>query len=150
MKRLHRQRMAGPRGGFTLVEVLIAMVISMVMLVGLVGLLNFNFMYQNQQELRASAMDALAHEMEKLRHEFIFTVPPYYTIQVNDNRTPDNPNDDTDGILHVQLFDRNGNVLAAKPATNDRVTVVMTVTWHGRGRFSDREFRETLIGYMIP
>jgi type II secretory pathway pseudopilin PulG len=135
---------------FTLVEVLVATVIAMIMLISTVELLNFNFMYQNQQELRASAMDSLAHEMEKIRRQFIYTVPPYYTVTVSDNRTPDNPNDDTDGVMHVQLFDRAGNALTAEPATDDRVTVVMTVTWHGRGRFSSRLFRESIVGYLIP
>ncbi|KPL07508.1 hypothetical protein AMJ85_09390 [candidate division BRC1 bacterium SM23_51] len=134
---------------FTLVEVLISLVIAVVMIVGILTLLNFNFVYQNQQELRANAMDVMFTEMEKLRRQFIFVVEPY-AVLLSDNRTPDNPNDDTLGRLRLQLFDRDNNELTAAPTGHDRVRVVMTVTWRGRGRLSSRVFREQLVGHLIP
>jgi len=153
-KRLYTQ-------GFTLIEVLISLVIAVAMVTGIITLFSFNFAYQNQQELRASAADHLAHEMEKVKQKFIFTVPPYYALTITDNRTPDNPNDDTEGVLRVQLFARNKSngtefALTGDPneqylvASDDRVRVVMTMTWHGRGRYSNREYRESLVGYLIP
>jgi len=135
--------------GFTLVEVLIALVIAVILVVGIITLLQFNFLYQNQQELRANAMDVMAREMEKLKRQFIFTVEPY-TVRISDNRTPDNPNDDTMGRLRVQLFDRDNNELTEAPTGSDRIRVVMTVTWHGRGRYSAKTYRERLVGFLIP
>ena len=137
------------RNAFTLVEVLITLVIAVVMIVGILTLLNFNFTYQNQEELRAGAMDAMAREMEKLKREFIFVVEPY-TVTVNDNRTPENPNDDTHGTLQVRLFDRDGNELTESPTGSDRIRAVMTVQWRGRGRLSPRIFQERLVAYLIP
>lgn len=134
---------------FTLVEVLIALVIAVSMIVGILSLLQFNFVYQNQQELRANAMDVMAREMEKLKRQFIFTIDPY-SVLISDNRTPDNPNDDTTGRLRVQLFNRDGDELTSAPTGVDRVRVVMTVTWRGRGRLSSRLYSERLVGYLIP
>ena len=134
---------------FTLVEVLISLVIAVIVIVGILTLLNFNFVYQNQQELRASAMDAMAREMEKLKRQFIFTVDPY-SVLVSDNRTPENPNDDTTGRLRVQLYDRDDNELTSAPTGHDRITVVMTVTWRGRGRMSSNVYTEGLVSYLIP
>lgn len=132
-----------------MVEVLIALLIAVVMGVGIVTLLSFNFVYQNQQELRAGAMDAMVREMEKLRNTFLFNVDPY-TVKISDNRTPDNTEDDTLATLSVRMFDRNGNEYTDPPMTMDRVRVVMETTWYGKGRLSSQQYHETLTCYMIP
>jgi len=135
--------------GLTLMEVLVSLLISATMLVGIVSLLSFNFIYQNQQELRANAQDAILNEMEKIRHQFIWKVEPQ-TIVVYDNRTPDNQTDDTDATLRVRVYNRNGTELAAAPTDSDRYRVVLTVTWKGRGRMSSRTFTEELVAFIIP
>lgn len=144
MNRLRQRKRA-----VTLVEVLIALILAVMMVIGIITLLSFNFVYQNQQELRASAMDAMAREMEKLKRQFIFTVDPY-VIEVSDNRTPNNPHDDTTGTLTVKLYDRDGAELTTSSPGYDRVRVAMTVTWHGRGRLASREFHEELVSFLIP
>jgi len=137
------------RRAFTLIEVMVALAITAIMVIGITSVLTFNFIYEDVQELRANAMDALAREMERARRQFIFKVEPY-TVMVADNRTPNNPYDDTTGTLTVRLYDRNGNLLTAAPTGKDRLRVVMTVEWHGRGRLSPRIYREQLVGYLIP
>jgi prepilin-type N-terminal cleavage/methylation domain-containing protein len=137
------------RRAFTLVEVLVALVIAVAMAVGIVTFLVFNFTFQNQEELRAGAMDAMVREMEKLRNKFLFNVDPY-KVRISDNRTPDNPDDDTIALLTVRMFDRYGNEYNRPPMTMDRVRVVMEATWRGKGRLSSQQYHETLACYMIP
>lgn len=138
------------RRALTLVEVLVSLIISVTMFMGIISLLQFNFIYQNQQELRANAMDAMAHHMEVLKQQFMWEVEPA-SIFISDNRTPDNADDDTIGRLTVRLFDRDGTELTEAPRKNfDRVKVVMTVTWRGRGRLSATTFHERLVGFIIP
>jgi hypothetical protein len=61
-----------------------AMMISATMVIGLISLLSFNFAYQNQQELRASAADSLVSKMESLEAHFLFSASPE-TILVYDS-----------------------------------------------------------------
>jgi prepilin-type N-terminal cleavage/methylation domain-containing protein len=138
------------KSGFTLVEVIIALMISTIMVVGIISLLSFNFIYQNNQELRANAMDIMARETEKLKRQFTFTLTPYYIVSISDNRTPDNPYDDSACTLTVQLYDRSGSKLTAPPAGKDRIRVVMTTEWRGRGRLAPNIYRERLVSYLIP
>lgn len=147
----NRNRRWRPITGFTLVEVMAAMMISAILVTGLISLLSFNFAYQNQQELRASAADSLVSKMESLEAHFLFSASPE-TILVYDNRTPDNPYDDTTATLRVQMFHRDGSELTAAPPPTycDRLLVVITVRWHGRGRFQRNRYQEQLIGYLIP
>lgn len=142
---------------FTLVEALVTLIIAVVMVVGIIRLLTFNFVYQNQQELRAGAMDAMVGEMEMIRHEFIYRLEPYdKSVTVSDNRTPSDITDDSRGDLRVRLFDRAGNELTDKASVEvatkdgDRLRVAMMVEWRGRGIFSRRLYREQLVGYLIP
>lgn len=159
MATMRSQQTRNPRRvlAFALVEVLITLVIAVVMLVGIITLLSFNFLYQNQQELRACAMDIMVSEMEELKQEFTVTLAPYTeALAVSDNRTPDNSDDDTRGRLQVQFFDRNGVALANKDEVRDalvpdgRIRVLMTVEWSGRGRQSGNIYREQLAGLLIP
>jgi prepilin-type N-terminal cleavage/methylation domain-containing protein len=135
---------------FTLVEVLIALALSAVLVVGITELLSFNFIYQNSQELRANAMDVMVRETEKLKRNFTFTVTPYYVLVISDNRTPDNPDDDSPCTLTVQLYDRTGTKLTAPPQGKDRIRIVMTSEWRGRGRMAANVYRERLVSYLIP
>ena len=149
--RKNGKRRSKPAAGFTLVEVMAAMIISATMVIGLISLLSFNFAYQNQQELRASAADSLVSKMESLEAHFLFSATPE-SILVYDNRTPDNPYDDTTATLRVRMFHRDATELTAAPPPtyNDRLLVVMTVEWHGRGRFQRNRYQEQMIGYLIP
>ena len=135
---------------FTLVEVMVATVIGLAMIVSILSLFNFNFIYQNQQELRANAMDAMVTEMESLKQQFMWRVAPT-EIFISDNRTPGTVDDDTIGRLIVDLYTRDGTKLTEAPKRNfDRLRVVMTVEWNGRGRLSSRIFKERLVAYLIP
>lgn len=134
---------------FTLVEVVVTLALSTVMMIGIVSLFSFNFIYQNNQELRANAMDSMAREMEKLKRQFMFTIDPY-TVTVADNRTPDNPYDDTSGTLTVRIYDRNDTQLTSAPINDDRYRVVMMVEWRGRGRMRANTYREQLVSFLVP
>jgi len=149
MKRTDEKGRDQKKTAFTLVEVMVTLAITTIMVVGIVSLLSFNFIYQNNQELRASAMDAMAREMEKLKRQFIFTIDPYSVVVV-DNRTPDNPKDDTTGTLRVRIYDRDGHQFTEAPTGSDCVRVVMAVEWRGRGRMAANLYREQLISYIIP
>jgi len=148
--RIAKKKSYGQESAFTLIEVMIALALSAVMVIGITSLLSFNFIYQNNQELRATAMDIMAHETEKLKRNFTFTLTPYYVITISDNRTPDNPYDDSPCTLTVRLYDRNGSQLATAPAGKDRVRCVMTTEWRGRGRMWANIYRERLVSYLIP
>jgi len=149
MKTQEQAGMNKRRSAFTLVEVLVALAVSVVMVIGIMQLMSFNFIYQNNQELRANAIDMMAFELEKMKRQFVFTVNPY-SLTVDDNRTPYNPNDDTPCTMTVRLYDRTGTVYASAPTGKDRVRVVMNIEWRGRGRFSKNTYSERLIGYLIP
>jgi len=137
------------RDAFTLVEVVITMLIASVMVIGLLMLLSFNFDYQNQQELRASAMDGLEKELEKIKRQFVFVTAPYTTM-IYDNRTPDNPYDDTTATVSVRIYNRNDVELTSPPADKDRYRVVLAAQWYGRGRFSRVLYLERLVAFIVP
>jgi len=142
-------KMKSPVAGFTLVEVVLTLLVSSVLVIGLLLLLSFNFTYQNQQELRASAMDVLGKEMEKLKRKFIFITEPY-TATITDSRTPENPYDDTTATVTAQLFNRNNVELTSPPTDKDRYRVVMTARWYGRGRLGRVLYTERLVAFIIP
>lgn len=136
---------------------MIATLLGMIMIVGAMMLLQFNHAYQMHQELRMGAMDLLTHEMEIIKHEFIYELSPYEkTVRISDNRTPNRRADDTTGTLNVEFMDRAGNLLADDDTilnvakVEGRVEVSMHVTWNGRGRFKGRTYTERIGGYLVP
>jgi hypothetical protein len=102
-------------------------------------------------------MDALSHEMETLKQEFVFTLSPYSKgVTLYDNRTPSDTTDDTTGTLRVNFLDRSGTNLTTEDQITSttinegRVEVNMRVTWFGRGRHSGVPYHERIGGYVIP
>jgi hypothetical protein len=157
MKTNSFQRGQHRRRAVSLAEVLIALLLASIMVTGALQLLQFNQIYQMKEEMRASAVDALSHEMEILKHEFIYNLEPYSKgVTLYDNRTPNDRTDDTTGTLRVRFLDRSGSVLGtaadilSTARTEGRVEVNMRVTWSGRGRFSGVFYHERMGGYVIP
>lgn len=138
------------RGGFTLVEALIAIVIVTLASISTLSLLMFARMHNAQEQERARAHQIATERMDRLLHELFPTVVAGEDITVWDNGTPDDTSDDTQGVITVSLRDVDGNPINVTPTPWERVEIEVTVSWNPRGRRGDVEVRESLKTYMAP
>ena len=65
------------RRAFTLIEVMVALAITAIMVIGITSVLTFNFIYEDLQELRAIAMVALARRIAGILYAMWRDNSPY-------------------------------------------------------------------------
>lgn len=139
------------RRAFAMAEVLITIGIAAVIITASISLMMFNSQYIKQQQMRSGAMSLASTAMETLRKTpFNQLVGSSERIVVDDNRTPDDDTDDIFGSLRIEIKDKAGNLMAGPPVTIDRVEVCITITWLGAGRYSEKEYKESLVTYITP
>lgn len=136
---------------FSLIENMVAMVIVST---GSIATMNAIIDAQVRNKLeheRARAHEIISGYMEQSDFELFTTLVSGTTITVWDNGTPEEPGDDTLGVLTVSLTDPvSGQPLTVIPDPVTMVIVEVSLEWHPRGRLADRLMRETAMAYMAP
>ncbi|MCL5270280.1 MAG: hypothetical protein M1457_06975 [bacterium] len=148
---------AGARRAFTLVEALIAVGLVALATTSIMAMLSFDVLHNNLEQERARAHQIVCEKMEQIENK-LYTrmlydpdIQPTETV-IWDNGTPDDPSDDTDGVLEVVVLDPDGNPASVPiDAYEDRrLQIEVTLTWHPRGRLSGKTYHETVMGYKVP
>ena len=80
------QRTKKPDDGFTLVEVIIALVILMISVMGIFAVFTYATVYNTGNSMRSQALSILQQEVEKIRSA-------KFTPTITDNYTPGTPDD---------------------------------------------------------
>lgn len=147
----YRPHATPARRGFTLIEAMLAILVVAVGSASILPLIYSMRTANTIEQERARAHQVVADQMERVRQQLYSLVTAGQQVQIWDNGTPDNTADDTQGTLVVRITDpESGALLASVPTPARRVQVEVTLSWHPRGRLSDRTFRESVMGYIAP
>jgi prepilin-type N-terminal cleavage/methylation domain-containing protein len=137
-------------GGFSLVEVLIAVIIVLVGSMSTVSLLTLTRIENDMEQERARAHQIVSERMEEIQRDLYTFITPGTQVTVWDNGTPEDTSDDTLGTLEVIARDTDGTQIAAAPNPPVRVQVEVTLSWNPRGRLAAKTMRETVMTYIAP
>lgn len=102
------------------------------------------------EQERARARQIVYEQMEGVRGDLFSLVTSGKDITVWDNGTPDDPSDDTRGVLAVMATDAGGNPVIVAPVPARWVQIEVTLTWNPRGRLGGKTLRETVMTYIVP
>lgn len=138
------------RGGFSLIEALIAVIVVTMGSIATIQLLAATHVQSELDEERARAHQLISEELEQIRSELFARLRPIEAVTMWDSGTPDILEDDTVGTMAVVMRDVNGNVLTGPPTTSERIEVEITLSWTPRGRLSGKTLSETLMTYITP
>lgn len=139
------------RGGFTLIEVLVAVLVVSVSFTAVMTLLIFDSVCNNFEQERIRAHQIVSEEMENVRRTLYTRLTSGRTVTVWDNGTPAITTDDTVGTLEVTVRDpKSGVQLTQAPVPATRVQVEVTLIWHPRGSNNNKTMHETLMTYIAP
>lgn len=149
--------MASPRAivfylrGYSLVEMVIAVIVVMLGSAGIISLLSFNHLQNMLEQERNAAHQLVLEEMEQFRSTlYTHLQGSSREVTVWDAGTPDVA-DDTLGTMEVQMRDAiSGAVLASAPIPAKQLQVEVTLTWHPRGRLSGKTYRESVMTHLTP
>jgi Tfp pilus assembly protein PilV len=154
-----------PRRGTTLVEALIASVITFIGVAATLSAISFARLQNVKEQERARAHQIAAEEIEHVHNTLFPRIEPGREVRVWDNGTPDVDADDTVGIVEVRMWqvDVGTNppsytLLTTAPTGTDMVLVEVTVSWGDKSRLNriaDRgedpfRSRETIMTYVVP
>lgn len=136
----------------TILESLVAVMIVSIGFGAIVTMLSVDIVCNDLEQERARAHQMVCQAMEmNIKMPLYPQITGGQAVTVWDNGTPDNPNDDTTGIMEVILRNpKTGAKLTAAPIPAVRVQIEVTLSWHPRGRLSDKTFRETAMTYRTP
>ena len=146
--RLDARRRAGP--GFTLVEAMITILIVAAASIGATQMAIFVRTQNDLEQERARAHQIVSEEMEWVRHTLYTHLRTGGTVVIWDNGTPENPDDNTEGLLEIIVRDPAGNLVTHPSGQDVALTVEVTLTWNPRGRLGARTFRETVMTRTAP
>lgn len=135
---------------FTLVEVMVAMAVVALGTTSTLSLLTATRLNNAIEQERARARQIVYEQMEGVRGDLFSLVTSGKDITVWDNGTPDDPDDDTRGVLAVMATDAGGNLVIVAPVPARWVQIEVTLTWNPRGRLGRKTLRETVMTYIVP
>jgi len=136
--------------GFSLIEVMVAMSVVLLGSISTIGLITQSKVISYSERDRARAHQIVMKEMEKVRRQLFSQVAPATEVTLWDNKTPDDPTDDTVGTLEMHMRTLGGVTLAKLPEAPQAVLVEVSLTWSPRGSMSGRKFTERLVTYIAP
>lgn len=136
--------------GFSLVESLIAVMVVAIGMTATLSMLTRVRINNALEQERARAHQIVIEEMDTVRHELYSRITGGRNVTVWDYATPDDPSDDTTGVLQVVMRDPNGALLANAPVPAVRIQIEVTLTWNPRGSQAGRTVRETVMTYIAP
>ena len=141
------------RSGFTLVECVIASAITAVAFLGTLYCLGLARMHNALEQERARAHQIVCQTLEIERYKLFTWSETDRVRTIWDNGTPENPNDDIQGVLDVIVRD---SATGAELHKGDPISWEMlmeieaTIEWSPPGRRSDKILRETAMTYKAP
>ena len=147
----------GTKRGFTLVECLIASAIAGVSVLATLSLLGAARLNNELEQQRSRAHQIVCQAIEIERYKLFTWTESKKVVTIWDNGTPDNTEDDTEGLLAVIVRDpKTGNVLSSAPDPATMVEIEAALMWRPRGTRLDRGaeqgkwFKESVMTYKVP
>lgn len=136
---------------FTIVEIMMA---SLIALVAITATLNLLFYARTNNELeqeRTRAFQIISQKLDVETYKLFTWTQSDAQVTIWDNATPDDPNDDTRGLMEIIVRDPDTRqVLNAVPNPARMVEVEATIRWKHRGPRPNRLMSETVITTKVP
>ncbi len=139
------------KSGFSLVEVMIAMGVASMGILGTLSLIMFAQTHNALEMERSRAHQIVSQTMEQAEFSLFTVLQTGTTTTIWDNGTPLDTTDDTVGSLSVIARNvMNGTTITLTPPSATALQVEVTLTWNPRGAMGTKTFRETAMTIIAP